>query len=617
MPHDVDFPSGIVYNPADIYLSFGAFWEDDLGNRGSHPGLEAVGLLRPGATIDEARAELAGISAQLQTDHPDTNRDVAALVRDAITVIVGDVRGQLQTVALASLVLLLIACANLAGLTLTRAMSRQREMAVRSALGARRASLASLFLVEHSLLAAAGGAIGVTLAYGLTRLIRPFVGDLPRLADLAPDGRVLALSLGLMVGTTLAFSLAPMLWVRRATLDPWLRQRGATVGGLRLRHALVGTQVALAVVLLAAAVLLGASLRQLESSAGGIVSAGTLTFRLGLPDARYDEGARAPFFESLYARLAAGPGVTAVGGITTLPFSGSGAQSGIRPAGTTDADSVVRTDVAVVTRDYFRAMGVRLVKGRVFDERDSATSPRVAVVDERFAARFWPGADPIGRHVSGYGAHDLEVIGVVNHVDNYGVGVSSREELYTFLWQQPRTTLTTIVRTGADPADLAPFARATVASLDPSLAISSLRTMRAVVDRTVAGPRLASLLSGGFGACAMLLAAVGIYGLVAFTVALRRREAAVRMALGATPGGVVRAVVSGTAVAIALGSVAGVGGALLAGRLLASQLFGVAAHDPVVLGGTLLVLAAIALAASWIPARRAAAIPPAAVLQEE
>ena len=616
MPKGFDFPSGIIYFPADIYLSFGAYWDADLASRDAHPGLEAIGLLRPNVSLAQAREELSGIAAQLANEHPDTNRDIGNVVSDAITVIVGDLRTQLRTLITASFGLLLIACANVAGLTLTRTIARRRELAVRSALGASRTSLAAGLLVEHLVLAAGGAAAGIGLAYVLTLAVRPLLADLPRLTDLTPNLGVLAFAVAAMVATTAFFSLAPLLWLRRAPMDPWLRQRGQTSRGWRARQALVGVQLALGLTLVVSATLLSASLTRLQSRSGGIVADGTLTFGLRLPEASYTDDKSVPFYDELYRRLGAGPSVTAVGGISTLPFSGSGSQSVIHLPGQ-DETGAVRTDVAVVTPGYFRAMGIKLVHGRIFDERDTAKTAAVAIVDERFAARFFPNADPIGQHVQGWGMRDTEIVGVVGHVDNYGVGAPGREELYMPLAQRPRPLLTTVVRAEREPTLLATFARTTIAGLDPDLAISNVRTMRDWVDRTVAGPKLMATLSGAFGFLAVLLAAIGMYGLVGYAVELRRKEAGIRMALGARPGAVVRLMIGGTAGALAGGAVAGLAGAAAAGRLLQEQLFGVGPYDPMVMASATAALGAAALVAGWLPARRAARLSLSSVLQEE
>jgi putative ABC transport system permease protein len=616
LPRGVDFPSGMVFAPAELYLSFGTYVDDDLRNRGSHPGLEVVGLLRPGVSLAQAGDDLAGIAAQIAAEHPDTNRDTSTRVYDAISVIVGDFKVQLRILIVASVVLLLIACANVASLTLTRTMARSRELAVRTALGASRGRLAWALLVEHAVLAGAGVAAGVLLAYGLTAAVRPLVTNLPRLGDLRPDARALGFAVAAMSITTVLFSVAPMLWLRRAPMDPWLRTRGQAARGWRTRQTLVALQVALALTLVVGAMLLGASLARMQSRSGGIVADGTLTFALRLPETSYAQPAALPFFEELYRRLRTGPGVTAVGGISTLPFSGSSANSGIRLPGQQDEASV-RTDVAVVTPEYFRAMGITLVRGRWFDARDAEASASVTVIDERLAARLFPGGDALGRRVQGWGLADAEIIGIVGHVDAYGVGVPSRPELYVPLTQRPRPMMTTVVRTTADPSSVPTFVRTTLSGLDPNLAISNVRTMNEWVGLTVAVPMLLATLSAGFGLVALLLAGIGVHGMIGYAVELRRREAGIRLALGARPGAVVRLMIAGASAALAGGAIVGALGAIVAGRLLQAQLFEIGPSDPVVLALAAGTLLGVGLLASWLPARRAARVPLSAVLQED
>jgi predicted permease len=618
MPAGFRFPDGIVYAAPDVYLSLGSVVDADLMTRGSHTGFEAIGLLRDGVSLTRARDEMTRLQRQLADEHADADRGVGVRVDSAVSVLIGDLGNELKTVWSASLLLVLIACANVAGLTLTRSMARRREMSVRTALGGTRASLAVTLVLEQCIVAAVGTAAGVLLAYGLTRVAGRMVADLPRLATLRPDARTLAFAAGLTALTSIVCSLAPVVWISRTPLDPWLRSRGQTHGGWRLRRALVGVQVTLAVTLVACAGLLGISLDRLQHRSGGIVPAGALTFDLRLPDRSYPKATLAPFYQDLYARLTAAPGVEAIGGISTLPFSGSGAQSGVSRRDQTPADAV-RADVAVVTTGYFRAMGVALTRGRLFESHDGLVAPgtSVAIVDDRLANRFWPGESGLGEHLRGWGFDDLTVVGIVGHVDNYGVGSESREELYVPMAARPASRLFTVVRSTGDAGALAGFVRHTVSEMDATLAVANVQTMDAVVGRTVAGPRLAARLSQGFGVLAMLLAGIGIYGLVAYAVELRRREAGLRLALGAAPASVVRLMAMEVAGPVGAGAVAGIGGAAAAGAVLRHQLFDIGPHDPVVLigaAGALVVTAGLAL---WLPARRIARVSPAITLQAE
>jgi predicted permease len=614
MPKGFAFPDGLVYGPADLYLSMGGTWVSDLENRDSHPGLVAIGLLKPEVTLVRVRQEMDAIARGLSERYPDSNRETGVVVTDGVTALIGDLRVRLTGVTAAAVLLLVIACANVAGLTLTRAISRRREFLVRLALGESQGSLASALLAEHVILGALGASGGLALAYWLTGAAAPLLTRLPRLDGLTPDASAFAFVTLVLIGTTVALGSAPLLWLRRAHPGA-LGQRGQSGQGIRVRHALVGAQVALAVVLLATALLFASSFWKLASAPGGIEPDGTLSFQIALPNSSYTPARRVAFFETLLERLATNPSVTEVGGITTLPFTGAGAQAGITLASDPHGEPV-SVDVAAVAGEYFRAMGVPVLQGRAFGPADDSGAP-VAIVDERFAERFWPGQDPIGRRLSGYGFMELEVVGVVGHVKNYGAGAISREELFVPYAQRPTGRLYPIVRTTGDPLALVPAARRIVGELDPTVVVALPRAMTQLVDRTLAGPRLAATLTGVFGGVAVLLAAVGIYSVVSYSVALRRRESAIRMALGAPAAHVVRAQISGIAIAIAAGGAAGLAASLVAGRWIESQLFSVSPGDPALLALTGAAIAVVGLVAAWLPARRAARTPAALVLQEE
>lgn len=614
MPEGFRFPDGVVYGPADLYMPAGPGWVDEFDNRDAHPGVVVIALLKPGISVDAAREEMDAIARDLAARYPDTNRDIGASTVDGVTALVGDLRGRLTGVAGASAVLLLIACANVAGLTLARAVSRRRELLVRIALGESRASLAMSLVAEHLLVAAAGAAGGLALAFALTGAMRPLVARLPRLEGLMPDLAALGFVIAVMTVATILVAVAPMLWLRRANVGT-LGQRGQSAQGVGLRQVLAGGQIALAIVLLATSMLLVSSFRKLAADSGGIDATDTLSMQIVLPEADYAPARRVAFFEALLERLSGHPSITATGAISTLPFSGAGAQSGITPVNQPDADPV-RVDVATIAGDYFAAMGIPILRGRAFRAEDGRTT-QVAIVDERFAARFWPDQDPIGKRVRGWGFEELEVIGVARHVKNYGAATISREELYVPLAQRPSLRLHPVVRITGDPLALLPDVRRIVADLDPQLVVGLPRPMAEVVGRTIAGPRLAATLATAFGAVAFLLAAIGVYSLAAYSVTLRRREAAIRMALGAPPSRVVAQMVRGVAWAIGAGGAIGLAAAVAAGRLVESELFEISAADPVVLLLTAVAMTASGVVAAWLPARRAARVPAAVVLQQE
>ena len=474
MPPGFNFPDGIVYAAPDLYLPLGPFADADLATRGSHTGLEAIGLLRSGVTLDRARDDLGRLQAAIVATYPDADRGVGVQIDRAVTVIVGDLRDELRTVWGASLVLLLIACANVAGLTLTRAVSKRQELALRVALGGSRAALAATLLAEHLVVAVGGTAAGLALAFGLTFAARQYVSDLPRLTNLNPDGRVLGFAVALMVVTTALASLAPLAWLGRASLDPWLRARGESHRGWRLRRLLVGAQVALALTLVSSAGLLGRSLVALHRRSGGVVANGVLTFDLRFPDRTARETLTA-FYQDLYTRLAAAPTVVAVGGISTLPFSGSGSQSGIRPKGGSAADEV-RTDVAVVTPGTFRPWGSPCFEG--------GRSTRATA----WLAHRSPSSTTASRRTSGRPRSDRPARGRLGLRRPRGSRCGRTRRQLRRGHPVARRVVCPARRTSGraalhdHPIDgqsavLGPFARQTVAAMDASLATGNMQTM--------------------------------------------------------------------------------------------------------------------------------------------
>jgi predicted permease len=378
---------------------------------------------------------------------------------------------------------------------------------------------------------------------------------------------------------------------------------------------LVGGEIALSLALVVGATLLARSFANLTATPGGIDPSGVLTFEVRVPDAAYPTRATIErFYSDLVDRLGAVPGVAAAGGISTLPFTGGGSQSGIRATGTVEER---RTDVAVVTPGYFRAMGMELVRGRLVTSADDSAAPKVAVVDERFAERFWPNEDPLGKRVEGWGFRELTVVGIVRHVKNYGVGADSREELFVAHAQRPTARMVIAVRSRGDSAALAASVRRVVGALDASLPVYNVRMMSDVVDATVAAPRLSTIVSSTVAILALMLATVGLYGVLASVVGQRRHEIGVRMALGAAPASVATLIVRQALVVTASGIAVGVVGAVVVGRMVRSQLFGVTATDPVTLIVAAVAFLGVAVVASWVPARRAAGVSPVTALREE
>jgi predicted permease len=606
MPPGFAFPAGIVYGESQLWLP-ASVQAGNWDSRQSHPGIIAVARLAQDATTDGARSELEGIAADLATEYPASNAEESVVVVRALDALVGSVRRVLLLLLGAVVFVLLIACANVANLSLVRAAARRRERAVCIALGAGRGRLALSVIAESLILCGAGAAAGLLLARWLLRTGAALMVGLPRLELISIDARVAGFVAAATLLTAIAFGLLPGLSRHKAEADLRNESTGTRITSGRLRGAFVVTQAALAVALLIGAGVLVRSFVRLQSASGGIDHTGVLTFTLRLPDAKYDDDSAVRFYQQLLHQIEALPGVTRAGAISTLPFSGAGSQSDIMPAGG-EIGRGLRTDVNAVTTGYFDVMGIALIRGRVFDDRDQAGAPWAVIVDETFAERLWPGQDPIGKRVEGWGFHAGEVIGVVNHVKNYGVMATSREELYVVHGQRPFFSLNVVVRTTEDAATLTGPLREVVRRLDGDLPVDNVRTMESVVDLTTATPRLAATLAAAFAALAMLLAAVGIYGVIAYGVSTRTQEIGTRVALGASPMRVLGMVVKQALVLSALGVAIGWVGALALARLLEGMVFSVNAHDATSFLALPPVLLLVAALAGLIPGIRATRI---------
>jgi predicted permease len=478
--------------------------------------------------------------------------------------------------------------------------------------------VAANFAGEAVILAVCGGLAGTALAYGLVHWFGFSVAELPRLATLAIDGRALAFAVIATFTVALACSLAPLLRARDTNAQSALQSRGAgTFGASRMRNAFVVAQVALSLMLMVAASLLLRTFESMASNTGGIRPDGVATFTLQLPASRYGtEPQRTDFARALIERLGAQPGVTNAALISLLPFSGGGAQSGVGPVGGTREEER-RTDVAAVTPDYFRVMGIDIIRGRTFSDADHAASTPVVVVDERFAASMWPAEDAIGKRVAGWGKDEWTVVGVVRHVKNYGVSAESRQEMYAPYAQRPSYRVWAVVKTPGDAGRVITAARAAVKATDPLLPVYGVRTMREVVDATVAGPKLAAFLSAGYALTALLVVIIGIHGAIAYLVHRRTREIGVRVALGASRRGVIRLVVSQSLRLTGLGVLIGVSGGIALTRLIRDQLYGISPLDIPTFVGAALAMVLAGVFASAIPAWRALRVSPLLALTDE
>jgi predicted permease len=590
--------------------------------------LRLVGRLKPGVTIAQAQRHMDDIARTLAAQYPENESWHLNLVSYRDVVIGG--AGPVLFVLLGAVgLVLLIACGNVANLLLARASARSGEMAVRTALGAGRGRLVRQLLTESMLLGVAAGLAGLLLGHYLLVGVRAVgAGMLPRLAEVEIDGVVLAFTFAISLITSLVFGAVPALHAARADLAAVMKSLGRTSAsraGVSARDALVVAQVALSFVLLIGAGLLVRSLWQLQQVETGFDPSRLLTAQLSLPDSRYtDRAAIQAFWDRFLDQVRAIPGVESAGATTLLPLRGGGDTyfyiEGQPPA--SDAQKMNAT-VSVVTDDYFRAMRIPLVSGRVFAASDRGAGSGVTVISDALAKRLFPVASAIGRRlVVDFGKpFTAEIIGVVADVRIYGQANDAPDIMY-FTSRQPNagfgaTVMNLAARVRGDPESIAPQVRAALRSMDADVPLSAVQTMASILSDSVSGPRLRTQLLVGFASVALVLAVVGLYGMLAYSVTRRSREMGIRMALGARPAAVFRLVVRQGMVLVIVGVVLGVGGALAATRLLRSQLFAVAPTDPAVFAFVAVALVAAGLAACVVPARRATKADPMAALRVE
>ncbi|HEX5706320.1 MAG TPA: ABC transporter permease, partial [Pyrinomonadaceae bacterium] len=590
--------------------------------------LSVVARLKPGVELAQAQAELDAVAARLAEEYPDKNAGRGASLVPAYEAIVGDIRPALLTLLAAVGFVLLIACANVANLMLARAASRRKEIAVRTALGASRWRIMRQLLTESLLLSLAGGAVGLLLAWwGVDVLSAAVPADIPRVKEIALDRNVLFFTLGVSVLTGLVFGIAPALQASRPDFSEALKEggRGSAEGfrSNRLRGLLVVTEVALSLVLLVGAGLLIRSFRSLQAVSPGFDARDALTAGVALSTTKYrEEAQQAAFFERVMERVAALPGVEAAGGVEPLPMSGNGWQTSFDIEGRPAAPPGERmtSHTRVISPGYFRAMGIPLLRGRALDERDTADAPKVIVVSETFAKKFFPGEEIIGRRVKPTLARDFtaEIVGVVGDVKHQDLEREVTPEYYASYKQAPQPFMTLVVRgRGDDAAALTAAVRGAVLEVDANQPVYGVKTMGQWMSESAARRRFNTVVLAVFAAVALLLAGVGIFGVMNYSVARRTHEIGVRMALGAQGRDVFRLVVGQGMALVAAGVVVGLFGALVLTRFISSLLFGVTASDPVTFAGVALVLAAVALFACYLPARRATKVDPMVALRYE
>ena len=593
--------------------------------------LLAVARLRDGISIDDAERDLGQVALRLAEQYPETNTDRSVDVLSLQENLLGNTASLFQTLFKAVLLVLLIACANVMSLQLVRATAREREIALRRALGAGRLQLVRQLLSEGLVLAGLGGAAGVLLAYWLIRLLVPLVpaGLIPLYADVTVNPRVLGFTVAVTVLTGIACGLAPILRRSGSDLSDALRQGARTdssgLGRLRrpgLQQALVAGEVALALILLAGAGLMLRSLALRLAVDPGFDARGVVAARVSLPRPQYqDFPARTDFVERLAARLNAIPGVAGATIASDLPLRGNTTASTLRIEGPTPVQT--RYFRHSVTPGYFAALGIPLIRGRDFSGFDRQDTPPVAIISEAMATRFWPDRDPVGmRFRLGETGPEATVIGVAGPARHRDLTTDlfargSEPDVYYPFAQRTATDLEIAVRMRDGSLLPTAWLQREVAALDAGLPLFQVTTLESALAAQNSAPRFGSLVLTGFSAVALVLAAIGIYGVIAFVVGLSRREIAIRLALGANRGQVLRVVMGNGMLLVLAGLALGVLGALAGGKVIQAQLYGVAPGDPVILLVVSGAVVVVALLASWLPARRAALVEPQAVLKGE
>jgi putative ABC transport system permease protein len=592
--------------------------KDPRGLRDSNY-FEAWGRLKPGATMAQARAEMDGIARQLEKEYPDADTDLGISLVPMQDNLVRDIRPALILLVAAVALVLLIGCVNVANLLLARATDRAKEISVRSALGASRWRLIRQMLTESILLALLGGGLGVLLAAwavpALLALSPPDISDFKHIG-LHPE--VLAFSIAVSVLSGILFGVLPALQSSGINLSGSLKEseRGSTSGRGKTRSTLVVTEVALSLVLLVGAGLVVKSFVRLMNVDPGFDPDRLLVFNIGLPPSATPAQQDA-FYQQVQERVTAVPGVESAGAVSRLPLTGGNSDRSFKIPG---SDQEFDADIRVSTPNYFHAMGIPLLKGRSFTDQDSHASTAVAVVNETFARTVYPGQDPIGKYILDFGPTKdrLQIIGVVGSVRHQGLDAEPQPELHLRFGQAHWPSVFMIVRCKtSDPLTLTSAVQDAVWSVNRDVPLSNLRTMQGVIANSVVRRKFTTLLLAIFAGLAMLLAAIGLYGVMAYMVSQRTHEIGIRMALGAQKMDVLKLVVGHGLWLVGLGIVCGVVISVATTRLMSDLLFGVSTTDPTVFAVVVVLLASIAVAANYLPARRATKVDPMVALRYE
>ncbi|MDB4908897.1 MAG: permease [Gemmatimonadetes bacterium] len=596
----------------------------DLAEHSDHE-LAVVGRVRQGVSTEAALAELTRIETELAREHPHGNFDGRILATAYRDKVLGPIRPLLLLLGASVALVLLIACGNVTNLLLARAAVRQREMAIRGALGAARSRIIAQLLVESVLLAAAGAVAGIAVAaLGVRFLVSGDSLGVPRLQDASLNAPVLAFTAGLALLCGVVFGLVPALRASRTDLQSTLRASGNRGGGgvrERLRSALVVAEIAVALVLLTGAGLLVRSAMLLQQVPPGFSTDNIIVGGIALPQARYaTDAAKAAAFAELVANAASVPGVEAAALVSRIPVGGRGYDCGVSVEGAASS-ATVDANVRSATPGFFSALGIPLLQGRTFAATDAVASPAVVTINASLAKRLFGGASAIGRRISNcVGGKDgapfwREVVGVTGDLHARGLGEGVTDEVYFPNTQLVEGAMTLVVRGGVPVSGLVPSLRRVVAATDPQLALSSVRTMDEIMRNAMATPRFTTMLLLSLALTGLVLAAVGIYGVIAYLVTQREQEIGIRMALGARASSVVGMLVRQGLVLAVLGVAIGAMASVVATRSMASMLYGVTAHDPLTFGAVATLLVVVAVVASVVPARRATRLDPLAALR--
>lgn len=623
MPADFRFPS----NGPEAWIPFGLVADQNM-NRGNHPGLYAIGRLKPGASLESARTDMVAIAKQLEREHAQTNTGNSVSMNTLVAQSIGPAVNSIWILFAAACGVFLIAGANVANLLLARATARAQDFAIRAAIGATRWQLIRLVLLESLLLGLAGTGLGLIVADATMDGIRSLIpANFPLVTQVTLDRNVLSFAILAGVGVTLIFGLVPALLGSRINLSGAL-SAGTRAGGgqvhARWRSVLVACEFALTVMLLFVSGLMLRTINNLYRADTGLRTDHVLSFSYGMSGRDWTDSAkRTQLLERALEKLSALPGVTHAALTNPLPFAGGGNQTFFLPEGMDDPGpgKWFSTENNAASAGYFEAMRIPLLRGRTFTDREKPADERVCLIDTRFAETHFAKQDPLGKRLrlggSGNTSNYATIIGIVGHVENYGIGQDTRVQLYFPYRQSPPNNVSFVLRTTLNPSTSASAVRAIMREIEPTLPVFNLQTMDELFDLTVTNHRIMLTLLTVFGGLALLLAAIGLYGVMSYIVGQRTREVGIRMALGATAGSV-RQLLLGQGLRLAA---YGLGVGLLAclgiARLLTSVLYEVSPYDPASFAAVSILLIIIGLFSSWLPARRATKVDPMVALRAE